>query len=1391
MNPEPARLGSPLRRIRVNRPARRARGFSLLEMLVAGTIIAVVGMAGAAYVSRSTQGADWSRDRVFARQKALSILSELKSFVEGSTNQAADELDGFDDGFAYNPSLTITPDPIRPETLAAPNHPLSGNVAEGAAEWRWYRQISVRRFTGVITRDLRVCTVRIYRHRAGASLPGVQMAEVSSVVRTVADSYPTSQVYDVYLLALENIPGWWVYMDAIRPFIDATLQDLEARNPGLVFRTHWVTTSGYGRDEEYAPYTNETRISTDNTPWGYVYPGKMPSGLAASRYFVPSAMRARMNLDGETAPTFQNGYRAAETFADLNGNGTYDWSETYTDSNGNGLWDGALAVPYALADQHNHAMRWPDEDRKFRARVAAGLDVDDTPTYRLLLDRMIADPARFHNAIFINLHGELLPMPAVRNYSDAAKDPVARPGWRVVTHPESLLVRRVAGEAQAVATSARYRVYAYKTEFPTTEPVMTLREPIHDLNKNGQWDAGEPFQDWNGNGAYDGLAAVTVELAGIDATAAVNAATSPTLVVKALAGGVDADGSGAIDVYAPWTNARTYPETWTDANADGRFNRAEAYFDLNGNGAFNAGEPWTEVDGNGAFTAATETFVDGNANLLPDLTDGPADVFTDTNANGKWDAAEPYLDANGNGVRDVATAPILPWRAWNSAVDDQNPPSRTAYVVAYGEPYRDVNGNGAWNGAEPLLYDNNGNGVWDGGYRRGEMWFRTRLDVTTQTTIVELYGTPLYCGETTDGRGLDATQRLYDLEYVPCPTPGSASAAAPSFERDLYTTTVDVPKNTARWTLEVPMATLKAKLASPVGANNGDTIDRVLEVRTRFGTDLTTGTTYPVRNAPTNLSRAYSYFNDLSTKIPFSERYQFQGDPRHSPYADTARYGTTFKHGHNWYFDDFNGSVDARPKWLGFEAARFADGWTGVQQLDTARYFHWLRSAITTTEAVYTTLTGFSYYYLSVGGDVGYDAANGFPSSVPVNGSPFGSATASVYEDTIAGGGTAGIGGSQKYLRANNGSTGSIRSGGHWWSKPWLGELWQDTAYAGQWAPWGNLRAATGALPQTYRLMARGSAPAAQQPAGTVLANRQARTGEPGSTSYFNIGTASATFHHQYRDGASGDVVGDGPQLASNYNFPLPTSAAISRPFALAASGDGGVGSEFSYTTEYPRFTATKVADFYNHQSGTLGSALVRHVDPSGTRAAHIVVNGIDRTVGSGSAFISRYALISLVHSVFAAGLAGPGRVKQLPRVQIVAPTNVTEIYSPAALAIQWKTEWKRWDGLKYTTAYANTFAEAESDLAYVLTLSRDGGHSWTNLKTGAVATPGTLPRTALGAVDAASIWLDAGTGNESWSLSTPAASYPEGSYFIRVECFRQAENLHYAFHQEKIYVHR
>ena len=1195
-------------------------------------------------------------------------------------------------------------------------------------------------------------------------------------------------MYDVYLLALDNIPGWWVYMDSIKPFIDATLGDLEARNPGLEFRVHWITKSGYGRDEQYAPYTNETRISTDATPWAYVYPGRMPVGSAATRYYVPGNMRARMNLDGQSTPIFANDYAASEPFIDANSNGRRDGSETFTDVDSDGAWNVNNPVPYAMADQFNHCMRWPDEDRRFAARVAAGLETDDTPTWRLLLDRMIASPDKFHNAILMNLHGELLPMPAVRNYSDAASDPVAFPGWRAVAHPERLRLRRQAG-SDVNSDIPRWRVYAYKTEFPSTTPLMTQREPFNDANANGVRDAAEAYADWNGNGAHDAVGVpITLSVPGNNCAGAPNAAAAPSLIIKRLAGGIDADGSGAADGYSPFTKSSVYPEPLADVNADGRRNRAEPYFDRNVSGGYDAGEAFQNLDGDGVRGAVDETFTDLDADGRYER-DVPADGFTDLNANGSWDAAEPYWDKNGNGLRDGPTVPVLPWRGW-WLTDNATTTSQDDYVKAYGEPFNDLNGNGLWNAAEPLIYDNNGNGAFDGGYRRGEMWARVAWDVTSvpavPQTVIELYGTPLYTPETADGRGLDAGQRLYDLEYIPCPMINSASSAAPPFERDLYVATADVPKNTARWTIELPLAQVRKGWETGVGLNDGDVSDRILALETRIGTDKGTGRMWPASNHPENVSRAYSYFHASTATVPFSERYQFQGDPRHCPYGDLDRYGASFANGYNWYFDNFNTNGNAQANWMAFDTSRMRALWKGRNQFDTARIMSWIRSAIVKNEAIYTTLTGFSYYYVSLGGDIGYDSANGFPSSIPIDGTPYGVA-GSRFEDSIA---NASPG--QRLVRSANGAAASIRAGGYWWSKPWLGELCQDAAFGSQWVPWGNLRAATGTAALTYQNTGRGQITTTQQPPGTALAASIARTQEEGCTALFNVGASGATFHHQYADGQTGTLTGDGPQLAANYNFPLPTTTSISRPFGVAAGVDGGDPSEFSYTTDYPRYTAANVVDFYNHTNGQKGSSLVRLTEPGATpRAGLIVVNGIDRTTESGSAFIARYAMISLTHAFLAGGVSGTGRVKQVPRLQIKAPTIVTELSDPSAINIQWKIEWKRWDGLKYTTSYSNSFSEAESDLAYVLLYSRDGGRNWLNMKDGTSASPGTLPLNAAQVADPAKTVADAVAGDEAWSWTTPAATFPEGTYILRLEAYRKSEPLHFAYHQEKIYVNR
>jgi hypothetical protein len=186
-------------------------------------------------------------------------------------------------------------------------------------------------------------------------------------------------------------------------------------------------------------------------------------------------------------------------------------------------------------------------------------------------------------------------------------------------------------------------------------------------------------------------------------------------------------------------------------------------------------------------------------------------------------------------------------------------------------------------------------------------------------------------------------------------------------------------------------------------------------------------------------------------------------------------------------------------------------------------------------------------------------------------------------------------------------------------------------------------------------------------------------------------------------------------------------------------------------------------------------------------------VNGIDRTLESGSAFIARYSLLSLVHSFFAGGVPGGlNPIRQLPRVQVRHPTLVTDLESPASIPVQWSTEWARWDGDPYTQSYPVGYTEDETSLRYVILYSRDGGANWLNLLDSSPATPGEMPYIEGVGPDPTRTLPDLSNGaNETYIWNTPADKFPEGSYFLRIEAYRANETLHYSHHVEKIYVNR
>ncbi len=1158
-------------------------GFSLLETTVGLVFAALAAVVAATYVTDATQANGRNADQVFAYAKAQAMLEELRAVAESGETKDASELDRFDDGSRTVFTLTLQTK-LASTDLVDPDSPASGNRKQGT-DWRYSRRITVRPFNGIDTRDLRVLTVRIFKHDAD-DLPGAELANLSTVVRTLSDTFPPSQVFDVYLVALENVPGWWVNLGSLKPFVEASLRDMMARNPGLELRTHWITKAGYGRNPQYTPYFNETNESTDTIPFTYFYPGTMPAGSSTQFYYVPERVKGRANVDG----VVRNNYDATDN-----------------------------PFPYTLADQFNHVMRLPDAEALFDARVAAGQEDPDVPTWRLFLERLNFEPDRYKNAIIVNLHGELLPMPALRNFSDAAREPLGHPGVRVVTHPEKLRATRDDANPSA-SDDVRLRVYTYKTQPGVGPELLTVP--------------------------------VIIEIPGIDLTADVNglATGTPSLVIGRVQGGLDLDPVDTVrDDYQ-----------------------------------------------------------------LPDL--APVEVGTG--------------------------------------------PHATAYS---GEMYSRV-------------------------------YFAPASGGRPGTTVIELHGSPLIAPSVSLA-GLASASRLYGMEYIPCST-----EASNDFSVNL-STAGSTPKNTARWIIAIPAAMLgtddrRLQITTRIGAGDGGDLQE-------DGAAFSTGIMNPpaARNQPENISNTYAWWAASPDVVPFTERFQFQGDPRHSPYADTKSGGSSFPNGYNWYHDDFQtSSVNAISDWPGFDAGRIKnnsnatdDGWERRVEIDVPRFFQLLRGGLVTSETLYTSMTGWSYYYMGIGNEIGYDSANGFPNSIPVSGEPFGAPGTTGFEQAITSSSST-WGSGVKYVR-------SAASGNYWWGIPWLGELYPDSAYDASWrVPEFEY---TDALPLPSPAVARGNLPAGSGaaefyrtrrqnisvnlPRGTALRPGERRTRQEGCTSFFNTGTSSATFHHQGQSNTTGDLTTLGAELAADFRIPLPTTTPVSRPFVLAGSGSGGVGDEFNFNSEYPKYALTQRDMYYDHSSGATGSALIQVTNPDASRTGYQLVHGIDRTLESGSAFIARYSIATLVHGYFRAG--DPGLTTPLalsPRVDIRAPTAISDLSDPTSITITWRTAWQRWDGIDYSRTQSSAITESESALEYRLIYSEDGGDNWKHMQDDSAAIPGRRP------ADTSLLLTDQNDGaNETYAWSTPSPSIPEGSYIIRLEAWRVGSSLHMSYHQERIFIGR
>ncbi len=444
---------------------RAERGQSTVEVLIVAAILAIAAQATVLVLRQASLSLVGDRDRLYATDKALQMLEELRAEV---LDEAAEVslLDIYDDGLGaapdYTPNFRYTlttersithPGSVPAEDRLTATAPLSANPIRDAKGYAFVRNVRIER--DARDENLRRIRVRVYlaadnpgNSLASTPLPkggaGARpMAEVMGTVRSLGTTEQPAQVLDYFLVALENVPGWWSRTSNLIPLMQASIVSLQARNPGLKIRPHWIKRMSFGRDLEYTPEVNQavnaaTAGAFDKT---YVYPGVINYSTGADEYYSVGWFNARINVDGAL--------RANKG--------------------------------YPMADQYNHAMRLPDEERLYEIMSSIAANTGEPQpemSLRQLLDRMNSNHASVRNAIVVNLHGEMLPVPPLRNVSDAAKDPAwarnrggglpAR-NWRVVSHFERLAY----DTSIAAQQNQALRVYAYDMSPPAPNGAIT------------------------------------------------------------------------------------------------------------------------------------------------------------------------------------------------------------------------------------------------------------------------------------------------------------------------------------------------------------------------------------------------------------------------------------------------------------------------------------------------------------------------------------------------------------------------------------------------------------------------------------------------------------------------------------------------------------------------------------------------------------------------------------------------------------------------------------------------------------------------------------------------------------------------------------------------------
>lgn len=630
-----------------------------------------------------------------------------------------------------------------------------------------------------------------------------------------------------------------------------------------------------------------------------------------------------------------------------------------------------------------------------------------------------------------------------------------------------------------------------------------------------------------------------------------------------------------------------------------------------------------------------------------------------------------------------------------------------------------------------------------------EMWCETGYSATPAPhTWIRLHNTPLVCPAVT-GQGLATANRLYGMDYIPAPL-GSGTP----FSRDLAVSGAQ-PKNTARWRLRLGKTALGAVLPN---------VDQTLTVTTRIGNDVTTGTMWPTANQPLNQSTTYTWWTRSAAAVPPLERCQFLGDPRHNPYADVAASA-----GYNCYFAG-SGVPLAAADWDAIDPARMHEsGYGEGLTSDVPRALSVWRDALQSAGMIYVNLEQLANR-LYVGGEIGAPAAGGTAiAKVALPGAFVGQPAATLVESVSSGPCTPAAPPAEPMASLVGEHV--VVGPGTFWAKPWLGDLFKDSDYA-TWFGDGNLDTAA------YHREVRSQTTLPNLPPGAVFYGipTGATAGAIGGTSFAQMGTTISTFAHQFVPSATGEVTRDGRVVPKLFGFSWSPSLSATLPFSFAQVGDP-TAPHFTYPADFPpqawQLLETQISSSSApHSAGALfrltnGAGATTFVDLLGLSppTAADVETLVDLGVGES------------VRALQVAGTPGTtGRVEQIGRVEIIDPPKGGVAANPTGVVVTWRANFMGFDGQLPTASYPPGFTEDEANLCYSLIYSRDGGTTWKYAINGAAATLGVRPGPGL-------LIPDAGTGNESLTVPTPASTFPAGEVLWRVEAFHTTREAHYGHH--------